>query len=165
MPKPVICKLNGIAAGAGCSLALACDLIVASEEASLAEIFIGIGLVMDSGSSYFLPRLVGSARAFELSTMGTKVPAREAQAMGLVNKVVPAAELDQAVAQYTAYYAAAPTKAVGLMKRLLNLSYHSSLEEMLEYEALYQEIAGRTKDSQEGVQAFLEKRKPVYKGK
>jgi 2-(1,2-epoxy-1,2-dihydrophenyl)acetyl-CoA isomerase len=165
MPKPIICRLNGIAAGAGCSLALACDLIIASEEASLAEIFIGIGLVMDSGSSYFLPRLVGSAKAFELSTMGTKVPAKEAQAIGLVNKVVPATELDQAVAQYTAYYVAAPTKAVGLMKRLLNLSHHSSLEEMLEYEALYQEIAGRTQDSQEGVQAFLEKRKPVYKGK
>jgi len=120
---------------------------------------------MDSGSSYFLPRLVGSARAFELSTMGTKVPAREAQAIGLVNKVVPASELDQTVAQYTAHYAAAPTKTVGLMKRLLNLSYQSSLEEMLEYEALYQELAGRSQDSQEGIQAFLEKRKPVFKGK
>lgn len=165
MPKPVICKLNGVAAGAGCSLALACDLIIASEDASLAEIFIGIGLVMDSGSSYFLPRLVGSARAFELSTMGTKVPAREALSIGLVNRVVPAAQLEATVAQVTAYYAAAPTKAIGLMKKMLNLSYQSSLEEMLEYEALYQEIAGRTQDSQEGVQAFLEKRKPVFIGK
>jgi 2-(1,2-epoxy-1,2-dihydrophenyl)acetyl-CoA isomerase len=165
MPKPIICKLNGIAAGAGCSLALACDIIIASEDASLAEIFINIGLVMDSGSSYFLPRLVGSAKAFELSTMGTKVLAQEAQAIGLVNKSVPAAELDEAVAQYVAYYAAAPTKAIGLMKRMLNLSYHSSLEEMLEYEALYQELAGKSQDNREGILAFLEKRKPDFKGK
>jgi 2-(1,2-epoxy-1,2-dihydrophenyl)acetyl-CoA isomerase len=165
MPKPIICRLNGIAAGAGCSLALACDLIIASEEASLAEIFISIGLVMDSGSSYFLPRLVGSAKAFELATMGTKVSASEALAIGMVNKVVPAAQLDAMVAQVVSYYAAAPTKAVGLMKKMLNLSYQSSLEEMLEYEALYQEIAGRTQDNKEGVQAFLEKRKPEFKGK
>lgn len=165
MAKPIICRLNGIAAGAGCSLALACDIIVAAEEASLAEIFIGIGLVMDSGSSYFLPRLVGSAKAFELATMGTKVPATEAQNIGLVNKTVPAAELDKAVAQYVNYYATAPTKTVGLMKRLLNLSYHSSLEEMLEYEALYQEQAGKTQDNKEGIQAFMEKRKPVFKGR
>jgi 2-(1,2-epoxy-1,2-dihydrophenyl)acetyl-CoA isomerase len=165
MPKPILCKLNGIAAGAGCSLALACDMIIASEEASLAEIFIGIGLVMDSGSSYFLPRLVGSAKAFELSTMGTKVPAKEAQAIGLINKAVPAAELDTTLAQYVQYYASAPTKAIGLMKRMLNLSFHSSLEEMLEYEALYQEIAGRTADNKEGIQAFMEKRKPNFKGK
>lgn len=165
MPKPIICKLNGIAAGAGCSLALACDLIIASEEAALAEIFVSIGLVLDSGSSYFLPRLVGSAKAFELATMGTKVPAKEALAIGLVNKVVPANLLDETVAQIAAYYASAPTKAIGLMKRMLNLSYQSSLEEMLEYEALYQELAGRTQDNQEGVQAFLEKRKPLFKGK
>jgi 2-(1,2-epoxy-1,2-dihydrophenyl)acetyl-CoA isomerase len=165
MPKPIICRLNGIAAGAGCSLALACDLIIASEEASLAEIFINIGLVMDSGSSYFLPRLVGAAKAFELSTMGTKVPAKEAQAIGLVNRVVPADQLDKTVAEYTTYYAAAPTKAVGLIKRMLNLSYQSSLEEMLEYEALYQELAGRTQDNKEGIQAFLEKRKPLFKGR
>jgi 2-(1,2-epoxy-1,2-dihydrophenyl)acetyl-CoA isomerase len=165
MPKPIICKLNGIAAGAGCSLALACDIVVASEEASLAEIFIGIGLVMDSGSSYFLPRLVGSAKAFELSTMGTKVPAKEAEAIGLVNKAVPAAQLDNAVNQYVGYYVTAPTKAVGLMKRMLNLSYQSSLEEMLEYEALYQELAGKTQDNKEGIQAFLEKRKPNFKGR
>jgi 2-(1,2-epoxy-1,2-dihydrophenyl)acetyl-CoA isomerase len=120
---------------------------------------------MDSGSSYFLPRLVGSAKAFELSTMGTKVPAREAEKMGLVNKTVPAVELDNAVNQYVSYYAVAPTKAVGLMKRMLNLSYQSSLEEMLEYEALYQELAGKTHDNKEGIQAFLEKRKPNFKGK
>jgi 2-(1,2-epoxy-1,2-dihydrophenyl)acetyl-CoA isomerase len=165
MPKPIICKLNGIAAGAGCSLALACDLIIASEEATLAEIFVNIGLVMDSGSSYFLPRLVGYAKAFELATMGTKVPASEALQLGLINKIVPASKLDQTVDQIAAYYAAAPTVAIGLMKKMLNVSHHSSLEEMLEYEAAYQAIAGRTSDNREGIQAFLEKRKPVFKGK
>ncbi len=165
MPKPVICKLNGIAAGAGCSLALACDLIIASEEAVLAEIFVNIGLVLDSGSSYFLPRLVGSAKAFELATMGTRVPAAEALQLGLVNKIVPAGQLDETVAEVAAYYAAAPTVAIGLIKKMLNLSYHSSLEQMLEYEAVYQEIAGRTLDSKEGIQAFTEKRKPVFRGK
>lgn len=165
MPKPIICKLNGMAAGAGCSLTLACDLIIASEEAVLAEIFINIGLVLDSGSSYFLPRLVGSAKAFELATIGTKVSAAEALHIGMVNKVVPASQLDEAVAQIAAYYAAAPTQAIGLIKKMLNLSYHSSLEQMLEYEAIYQEIAGRTYDNKEGIQAFLEKRKPVFKGK
>ena len=94
MPKPVIAKLNGVAAGAGCSLALACDMIIASEAASLVEVFINVGLVLDSGSSYFLPRLVGSSKAFELATMGTKVSAEEALQLGLVNKVVIAADLD-----------------------------------------------------------------------
>ncbi|MEO1049638.1 MAG: enoyl-CoA hydratase-related protein [Bacteroidota bacterium] len=165
LPKPVICRLNGVAAGAGCSFALACDIIVASEQASLIEVFVNIGLVLDSGSSYFLPRLVGSAKAFELSTMGNKVSGKEALEMGLVNKTVPAEELDEAVKVYTDYYANAPTKAIGLMKKMLNKSGNASLDEMLDYEAYCQEIAGNSEDYQEGVAAFLEKRKPVYKGK
>jgi 2-(1,2-epoxy-1,2-dihydrophenyl)acetyl-CoA isomerase len=165
MHKPIIGKINGVAAGAGCSLALACDILIASEDASLSEIFINIGLVLDAGSSYFLPRLVGSARAFELATLGTKVPAREAMQLGLVNQVVPAAQLDETVAQIAIRYAQAPTKAIGMIKQLLNKSYHSSLEEMLENEAAYQEIAGYTHDHREGVQAFLEKRRPGFTGK
>ena len=165
MAKPVICRLNGVAAGAGCSLALACDLIVAAEEAMLTEIFVNIGLVLDSGSSYFLPKLVGPQKAFELSTMATKVSAAEALKLGMVNKVVPAAELDAAVKQYTDYYVQAPTKAIGLMKKMLNKSFTSSLEEMLDYEAYCQEIAGRSADHKEGVRAFMEKRKPEFKGK
>jgi 2-(1,2-epoxy-1,2-dihydrophenyl)acetyl-CoA isomerase len=165
MDKPVICRLNGVAAGAGCSLALACDLIVASENASLIEVFINIGLVLDSGSSYFLPRLVGSSKAFELATMGTKVSAGEALDLGIVNKVVPHEELDEALKSYTDYYAKAPTKAIGLMKKMLNKSYTSTLEEMLEYEAYCQEIAGSSLDYKEGVNAFLEKRKPDFTGK
>ncbi len=165
MPKPIICRLNGVAAGAGCSLALACDLIVASENAMLTEVFVNIGLVLDSGSSYFLPRLVGSSKAFELATMGTRIKAEEALEMGLVNKVVPHEELDSAVQSYTTYYASAPTRAIGLMKKMLNKSGNASLDEMLDYEAYCQEIAGSSEDYQEGVSAFLEKRKPNFKGK
>lgn len=164
LPKPIICKLNGVAAGAGCSMALASDLIVASEKASLIEVFVNVGLVLDSGSSYFLPRLVGSARAFELSTMSNKVSASEALGLGMVNKVVPPEELDAAVADYTNYYKNAPTKAIGLMKQMLNKSFHSDLDTMLEYEAYCQEIAGNSTDYKEGVQAFNEKRKPKFTG-
>jgi len=165
MPKPVLCKLNGVAAGAGCSLALACDMIIASEQASLIEVFVHVGLVLDSGSSYFLPRLVGSAKAFELSTLGSKVTAEEAMKLGMVNKVVPAEELDTAVNELTGYYAKAPTKAIGLMKKMLNKSFHSDLDTMLEYEAYCQEIAGNTEDYKQGIAAFIEKRKPDFSGK
>ena len=165
MPKPVICRLNGVAAGAGCSFALACDIVVAAESAKLIEVFVNIGLVLDSGSSYFLPRLVGSAKAFELATMGTRVSGKEAEAMGLINKCVADEELDAAVKSYTDYYAIAPTKAIGLMKKMLNKSQNATLTEMLEYEAHMQDIAGSSHDYKEGVQAFLEKRKPNFLGK
>ena len=165
LPKPVICRLNGVAAGAGCSLALACDMIIAAEDASLIEVFFNIGLVPDSGSSFFLPRLVGMAKAFELCTMGSKVNANDAVAMGLVNKAVPSSELDAAVKEYTDYFAAAPTGSIGLIKKMLNKSGNATLEEMLDYEAYCQEIAGSSADYKEGVAAFLEKRKPRFIGK
>jgi 2-(1,2-epoxy-1,2-dihydrophenyl)acetyl-CoA isomerase len=165
LPKPIIGRINGVAAGAGCSLALACDIIVAAEEATFIEVFINIGLVPDSGSSYFLPRLVGMAKAFELCSMGTRVKAQEALALGLINKAVPAIELDEAVKFYTDYFAKAPTKSIGLIKKMLNKATTASLDEMLEYEAYCQEIAGTSHDYQEGVKAFLEKRKPEFKGK
>ncbi|MBL7837615.1 MAG: enoyl-CoA hydratase/isomerase family protein [Bacteroidetes bacterium] len=165
MPKPIICKLNGVAAGAGCSLALASDFIVASENASLIEVFINVGLVLDSGSSFFLPRLVGSARAFELSTMGSKVTAKQAFEWGMVNRCVPADQLDAETDTIVQYYAKAPTKAIGLMKKMLNKSFNNDLEAMLEYEMYCQEIAGNSADNKEGVTAFIEKRQPNFTGK
>ena len=165
LKKPVIGRINGVAAGAGCSLALACDLLVMADEAYLVEVFVNIGLVMDSGSSYFLPRLVGSAKAFELSTLGSKIGGLEAVNIGLVNKSVPKTELDNTIKQYTDFYATAPTKAIGLMKQMLNKSGSSNLKEMLEYEAYCQDIAGATEDYKEGVNAFLEKRQAKFTGK
>lgn len=164
IPIPVICKLNGVAAGAGCSLALACDFIVASEVATLIEVFIHVGLVLDSGSSYFLPRVVGSNRAFELSTMGGKVSAMQALEWGMINRVVKHEELDAETQKIAAFYAQAPTKAIALIKKMLNKSFHSDLETMLQYEAYCQEIAGRSDDYKEGVSAFNEKRKAAFKG-
>ncbi len=164
MPKPIICKLNGVAAGAGCSLALACDYIIAHDQASLVEVFVGIGLVLDSGSSYFLPRLVGSARAFELATMGSKVSATKAAEWGMINAVVSVDELEEETNKVAQYYANAPTLAVGMMKKMLNDSMSSSLEEVLEYEAHYQQLAGDSADYTEGVAAFIEKRKPKFTG-
>ena len=164
LPKPIVCRLNGVAAGAGCSLALACDIIVASEDAVMTEVFINVGLVPDGGSSYFLPRLTGMAKAFELCSMGTKLKASEALDLGLINKVVPANQLDEAVKSYTDYFANAPTKAIGLIKKMLNKSASSSLDEMLEYEAYCQQIAGTSEDHKEGLAAFLEKRKADFRG-
>ena len=123
LPKPIVCRLNGVAAGAGCSLALACDIIVASDEASLIEVFINIGLVPDSGSSYFLPRLIGMTKAFELCSMGNRLKAPEAFQMGIINKVVASSGLDEAVKEYTDYYSKAPTKAIGLLKKMLTKAW------------------------------------------
>ncbi|MCB9251893.1 MAG: enoyl-CoA hydratase/isomerase family protein [Flavobacteriales bacterium] len=164
MPKPIICRLNGVAAGAGCSLALACDVMIAAETAILVEAFINIGLVLDSGSSYFLPRLLGSTRAFEMATMAPKITGLQAFEWGIANRAVPAEKLDEEVAKFSDYYANAPTKAIGLMKKMLNRSISSDFETVIDYEAYCQEIAGNSSDNKEGVQAFIEKRKPNFKG-
>lgn len=165
LPKPILCRLNGVAAGAGCSLALACDMIIASDEATLVEVFVNIGLVPDSGSSFFLPRLVGMAKAFELCAMGSKISAAQAVSLGLVNKAVPSDQLDRTIKEYTDYFSTAPTRSIGLIKKMLHKSSHATLEQMLDYEAYCQEIAGSSEDYKEGVAAFLEKRKPHFIGK
>ena len=164
-PKPILCKLNGVAAGAGCSLALACDMVIASDDATLIEVFVSIGLVPDSGSSFFLPRLVGMAKAFELCAMGSPVKASDAVALGLINRSVPHDQLDAVIKEYTDYFATAPTKAIGLIKKMLHKSTNATLDEMLEYEAYCQEIAGSSEDYKEGTSAFLEKRKAMFKGR
>lgn len=164
IPKPVVCRLNGVAAGAGCSLALACDVIIAAEEAYLSQIFVNIGLMPDAGSTFFLPRLVGTAKAFELASTGRKIYGAEAAQIGLVQRAVPAADLDTAVAEVLTYYRQAPTKAIGAMKQVLNQSMQSDLETMLEYEAVEQDKLGETRDAGEGIMAFLQKRKPDYQG-
>ena len=165
LAKPVICRLNGLAAGAGCSLALACDVIVADEAAYLCQIFINIGLMPDAGSTFFLPRLVGMQRAFELASTGRRVYAPEAVQLGLIQQAVPAERLDEVVNQVVDYYKNAPTKAIGAMKQVLNQSLHSDLGQMLELEALNQDQLGQTHDAAEGIVAFLQKRKAVYRGK
>ncbi len=165
LSKPVICKLQGVAAGAGCSLALACDLIIASKEATLVEVFVNIGLVLDSGSSYFLPRLVGYHKAFEWSTLGTKITAEEAHNVGIINKITNPEDLDALVEEYALKYAVAPTKAIALIKKMLNKGMNEDLETMLEYEKHCQVIAGASSDFKEGTSAFLEKRKPTFLGK
>ncbi|MFI5220889.1 MAG: enoyl-CoA hydratase-related protein [Bacteroidia bacterium] len=164
LPIPVIGKINGVAAGAGCSLALACDFLIASENASFIEVFINVGLVPDSGSSYFLPRSIGLARAFEMAALGTKISAQQAFDWGMINRLVKPEELDGETAKSVEYFANAPTKAIGMIKKMLNKSFHSDLDTMLDYEAYCQEIAGRSGDYSEGVAAFMEKRKPIFKG-
>src|SRR6266699_806989 len=164
MEKPVIGRINGIAAGSGASIALACDIRIASEEAGLKQAFIGVGLVPDSGSSYFLTRTIGPGRALELIMTGRTVGAKEAETLGLVNKTVPTSELDKTVDELAEKLANGPTKALGLSKRVVNRAARLELSEALEYEAQNQQIAGRTKDHLEAVRAFLEKRQPKFSG-
>jgi 2-(1,2-epoxy-1,2-dihydrophenyl)acetyl-CoA isomerase len=165
IPKPVIARLNGLAVGAGCSLALACDAVIATETAYLCQIFVNIGLMPDAGSTFFLPRLIGMQRAFEMASTGRKVYAPEAAAIGLILKSVPAQNLDAVITETVNYYKNAPTKAIGAMKRALNQSFESNFDQMLDIEADGQDVLGTTNDAGEGVMAFMQKRTPKFKGK
>lgn len=165
LPKPVVCRLNGLAAGAGASLALACDLIIASDASYLSQIFVQIGLMPDAGATFFLPRLIGMAKAFELASTGRRVYADEAFQMGIINKVVPEATLDQAIDETISYYKHAATKAIGAMKLVFNRSFESNLADMLELEAANQHKLSQSNDAAEGIMSFLQKRKPDFQGK
>lgn len=162
--KPVLAAINGVAAGAGASIALACDLRIASENASIVEAFVRVGLIPDTAGTAILPLLVGLAKASELAFMGSRVGADEALRLGLVNRVVPADELVPATLAWARELAVLPTRAIGLTKRGFNRSLLPDLEAILEHEAQLMEEAGRTRDHREGVMAFLEKRTPEFTG-
>jgi 2-(1,2-epoxy-1,2-dihydrophenyl)acetyl-CoA isomerase len=164
LEKPVIAAVNGAAAGAGLSFACACDLRIAADSASFVPAFINIGLIPDSGGTYFISRLLGYARAFEWMTSGRKLSAAEAHAWGLVSEVVEVDGLAARAAELAAALAAMPTRGVGMTKLLFEEAAHNSLEEQLELEALLQTAATQTDDFREGVDAFLEKREPKFTG-
>ena len=163
--KPIIAAVNGVAAGAGANLALACDIIVSNNSASFIQAFSKIGLIPDSGGTYFLPRLVGMQRAAALMMTAEKVSGPDAVAMGMIYKAFADDTFEAESKKIATNLAQMPTKGIGLTKRLLNNTYNNSLEEQLDMEKSVQMQAGATYDFKEGVHAFLEKRKPVFKGK
>jgi len=164
MPKAIVGAVNGVAAGAGASLAMACDIRIASDAASFALAFGRVGLVPDSGATWFLPRLVGATRAAELALLNESISAADALALGLVGRVVPAAELASEARAVAASLAAGAPRAIALTKRALDAAWTHDLDAALEYEAHLQDLAGRTKDHPEGMAAFLEKRPPRFTG-
>lgn len=165
MEKPIIAAVNGVAAGAGANLALAADIVVASNNASFIQAFSKIGLIPDSGGTFFLPRLVGMQRAAALMMTAEKVSAQDAVAMGMIFKAYADDVFEAESKKMAINLAQMPTRGIGLTKKLLNSSFDHSLDEQLNMEKTVQMEAGATYDFKEGVQAFLEKRKPVFKGK
>ena len=163
--KPVIAAVNGTAAGLGAHLALACDLVLAAESARFIEVFVRRGLVPDGGGAYLLPRLVGPRRAKELMFFGDALSATEAERLGLVNRVVPDAELDKTAREWAARLATGPTRALALTKQLVNASLDSDRATAFAAEAAAQEINMTTEDAQEGVRSFVERRSPEYQGR
>ena len=164
LEKPIIGAINGIAAGAGCGVALATDIRIAADKASFMLAFSNVGLVPDSGTNWLLPRLIGQARAYEMAVTADKIPAETALAWGMVNRVVPAAQLMETVTAWAGPLATGPTLAYGLTKRAMAHAWNTDLFGALEYEAHLQEIAGRSHDNKEGVMAFLEKRPAQFRG-
>ena len=165
LPKPIVCAVNGIAAGAGANIALACDLVLAARSASFLQSFSRIGLLPDSGGTWFLPRLAGSARAMGLALLADKLPAEDAEHWGLIWKAVDDARLMDEAQAIARILADGPTKAYGLIKKALHASAGNSLDAQLDLERDLQREAGLSEDYREGVAAFMQKRKPVFKGK
>jgi 2-(1,2-epoxy-1,2-dihydrophenyl)acetyl-CoA isomerase len=164
LEKPVVCAINGVAAGAGANLAFACDITVAVESASFIQAFSKIGLIPDTGGTYYLPRLIGRQKAMALMMLGDKISATEAEQMGMIYKVYTKDEFADASLQLVEKLAKMPTRALGLTKLALNASLNNDLSKQLNMEEHLQTMASKTQDYQEGVTAFLEKRKAVFKG-
>lgn len=164
LEKPIIGAINGVAAGAGCNLAFACDLLVASDKAKFIQVFVRRGLIADAGGTYFLPRIVGLAKAKELMFFGEDITADMALDLGLVNRVVPHANLMDEAMAVAEHLAKGPTRAIGMMKGMLNKSFESDLMSALDREGSLQGIAVATKDVVEGVTSFMQKRPPEFKG-
>jgi 2-(1,2-epoxy-1,2-dihydrophenyl)acetyl-CoA isomerase len=165
MDKPMIAAVNGAAAGAGAGIAYSCDIRIASDTAKFLQAFVKIGLAPDSGTSFFLPRLVGFSKALELALSGDELSSGDAERLGIVMKVVPSDQLIRTSRELATKLVAGPPKAIALTKRALNKSISSDLETVLQYESYLQEIAGATFDHTEAVKAFFEKRKPAFTGK
>jgi len=163
-PKPIVAAVNGVAAGAGANIALACDIVLASEQASFIQAFSKIGLIPDSGGTYFLPKLVGRQKALGMMMFGDKIDAHTADSLGMVYKVLPAENFESAALEYAHTLASLPTKALHWTKVAVNQGFLQDLDTQLALEDKLQTQAGQTHDYQEGVQAFLEKRKPNFKG-
>jgi 2-(1,2-epoxy-1,2-dihydrophenyl)acetyl-CoA isomerase len=162
--KPIICAVNGVAAGAGANIALACDVVVAATSIAFIQAFSKIGLIPDSGGTFFLPRLIGFGKASALMMLGDKVSAHDAEKMGMIYKVVDDGNLQVEALAIARTLSEMPTKGIGYTKRLLNQSMNNSLEKQLGFEGDMQIHAAATYDYDEGVKSFLEKRKPVFKG-
>jgi 2-(1,2-epoxy-1,2-dihydrophenyl)acetyl-CoA isomerase len=164
LEKPVIAAVNGVAAGAGANIALACDVVFAKESAAFIQAFSKIGLIPDSGGTFMLPRLIGMQKAMALMMTGEKVMAPEAEKMNMIYKALPDTEFNEYVSKFALQLAQMPTKGLGLTKRAMNQSYDQTLEEQLKTEEILQTEAGQTHDFKEGVTAFLEKRPAQFKG-
>ncbi|MDA3432724.1 2-(1,2-epoxy-1,2-dihydrophenyl)acetyl-CoA isomerase PaaG [Acinetobacter baumannii] len=165
MPKPVICAVNGVAAGAGANIALACDLVIAAKSANFVQAFCRLGLVPDSAGTWFLPRAVGHARAMGLTLLGDKLPAETAKEWGMIWDVVEDAELKTKVTELAERLAKQPTFGLSLIKKAIHQSSNNTFDEQMLIERDLQRIAGRSEDYREGVQAFMNKREPNFKGR